>query len=147
MKDFCLSKDTITKLFETCMELAQEGKRYRVSIVEWRDKRTLTQNALQHSIYNTVSEYLIAKGRTDWIPKVAKYNLKHKFLGWHDVKFTDIITGEVTFKEELVSSSGLDKGDAHFYTTQIIEWAEGIGCEIRIPEKCDYRKIQMEQEK
>ena len=147
MKDFCLSKDTITKLFETCMELAQEGKRYRVTIVEWKDKRTLSMNALQHAIYGDISKYLIKNGRTDWTPKKVKFNLKSKFLGWYKQEIVDITTGEVTVKELLIETSGLDKGDSYHYTTQIIEWAEVIGCELRVQSECEYNKLKMEQEK
>lgn len=46
MDDFCLHETTKAQLWPVLKELVASGKRYRVSIVEWRDKRTLSQNAL-----------------------------------------------------------------------------------------------------
>jgi len=138
--DFCLHKTTFKSFFELCRELLKSGKRYRVKIVEWREKRSITQNALQHCIYETVSKFLISKGR-DWSAVKVKDNLKNKFLGWHDSEFTDVMTGEIIIKSVLVPTSGLDKGESYHYTTQIIEWSESIGCEIKIPAKCDYRDL------
>ncbi len=144
-EDFCLHKSTLNQFWQLCLELADSNKRYRVKIVEWRERRSITQNGLQHSIYGVVSKFLIAKGREDWTPEKVKDNLKNKFLGWHDSEFVDVVTGEVTIKSVLVPTSGLDKGESYHYTTQIIEWCESIGCEIRIPEKCDYRDLMKQQ--
>lgn len=110
-------------------------------------KRSLSQNALQHSIYGEISRYLISKGRTDWSADKVKLSLKSKFLGWDIEEVTDILTGEITSKEILRKSSDLDKGESYHYTTQIIEWAESIGCEIRIPVTSEYYRLREEQEK
>lgn len=142
MKDFLLTKDTLHVFFKMCAEIALEGGRYRVTIKKWREKRSLSQNALQHVIYSEVSKYLISRGRHDWDDKKVKENLKNKFLGWRDYEFVDIETGEVITKSVLTETSGLDKGESFNYTTQIIEWAESIGCEIKIPATCEYRSLQ-----
>ena len=121
------------------------GKVLRVQVSEWREKRSLSQNALQHVIYSDISKYLISKGRKDWTPEYTKKQLKNKFLGWVNEEYIDIETGERTIKSVLKPTAGLDKGDAYHYTTQIIEWAESIGCEIRIPAKCEYRELMERQ--
>jgi len=121
------------------------GKVIKVVICEWREKRSLSQNALQHVIYGDISKYLVANGRDKWTPEYTKKQLKNKFLGWIDEEYIDIETGECTIKSVLRGSSSLDKGEAYHYTTQIIEWAESIGCEIRIPAKCEYRDLQEQQ--
>jgi len=123
------------------------GKVYRVSVKEWREKRSLSQNSFQHVIYAELSKCLIGRNYPEWNEKKVKENLKNKFLGWIDKEFTDIVTGEVTIKSELVSTSGLDVGDAYHYTTQIIEWSESIGCHIKIPAKCEYRDLQEKQDR
>jgi len=140
-EDFCLSKDTLSKFWQLCCELSSTDKRYRVSIKEWRDKRSLSQNTLQHSIYGEVSKYLISRGRSDWDAVKVKENLKNKFLGWRDYEFVDLETGEVIIRSVLVETSKLDKGESFNYTTHIIEWAESIGCEIKIPATCEYRSL------
>ena len=132
-----------------CLKLISDavlmGKTLKVEIGEWREKRSLSQNALQHVIYGDVSKYLVSRGRDDWTPEKVKECLKSKYLGWVEHEFTDIETGEVTTRHVLKGTSKLDKGEAHHYTTQIIEWAESIGCEIRIPAKCEYRDIMEQQ--
>lgn len=139
--DFCLHKSTFKYFFEMCRELLKSDKKYRVKIVEWREKRSLSQNSLQHVIYGEVSKYLIGKGRTEWTPEKVKENLKNKFLGWQNNEFIDVETGEVINMSVLVPTSKLDKGESFNYTTQIIEWSESIGCEIKIPATCEYRSL------
>ena len=107
--------------------------------------RSLSQNALQHSIYGEISKYLISKGRSDCNAKWIKDMLKSKFLGWIEESFTDIVTGEKFTKEVMRKTSDLDSGEAYHYTTQIIDWAESIGCTIKIPANSVYMKLMDEQ--
>ena len=46
MKDFRLTASTLNDLAAEVGRLITTGKAYRVSIVEWRDKRSLSQNSL-----------------------------------------------------------------------------------------------------
>ena len=46
MDDFCLHETTKAQLWPVLKELVASGKRYRVSIKEWHDKRSVSQNAL-----------------------------------------------------------------------------------------------------
>lgn len=110
-------------------------------------KRTLDQNALQHCIYAEVSVYLVSKGRKDCNPKWVKRMLKNQFLGWTDEIFVNVLTGGKEVRQELRSTSKLDKGEAYQYTTQILDWACSIGCEIKIPAKCEYRDLMEIQSK
>ena len=107
--------------------------------------RSISQNALSHSIYSEVSKYLISKGRTDCSPDWIKKMLKNKLLGWDVETFTDILTGAKTQREVLRHTSQLTKGEMMDYLTQIIEWAESIGCEIRIPVNSEYMKLMESQ--
>ena len=145
MKDFCLTQSSIGQFIQLVYDLMKEPKKYRVNIVLWRDKRSISQNSLQHVIYNEISKYLISKGRIEWTEKKVKESLKSKFLGWEQREIIDVVTGEITVKEMLRESSKLDVGEAFHYTTQVIEWAESIGCEIKIPAKCEYREIMERQ--
>lgn len=133
-----------------CLKLISDaillGKTLKVEVSEWREKRSLSQNALQHVLYSDISKYLIANGRTEWTPEKVKESLKSKYLGWIDKEFTDVETGEVVTRSVLRPTSKLDKGEACHYTTQIIDWAESIGCEVRIPAKCEYREMMERQD-
>lgn len=53
-----------------------DGKCYRLQLKPWREKRSLSQNALSHMWYTEISEYLIKSGRTDATPEWVKRNLK-----------------------------------------------------------------------
>ena len=145
MKDFKLNCNTLKTLAAEIGRLVVTGKSYRVSVVEWRDKRSLSQNSLQHSVYTELSKYLISKGRKDWTPKKVKFEMKNNFLGWEQTECTNIHTGEITIKETLKCTSGLDKGESYHYTTQVLDFAQSIGCTIRIPAKCDYRELMEQQ--
>ena len=107
--------------------------------------RSISQNALSHSVYSEISRYLISKGRADCSSAWIKKMLKNKLLGWEVDSFTDIVTGEKTEREVLRHTSQLTKGEMMDYLTQIIEWAESIGCEIRIPVNSEYMKLMDSQ--
>lgn len=132
------------KLLDWCQEMLADGKPKKFRCTNTQ-RRSLDQNAFQHVIYTEISKYLISKGRTDWTPKYTKRNLKNKFLGWELEEYVDIETGEKTSREALRSTAALDKGDAYLFTTAILEWAESIGCEIKIPSDSEYMKQREEQ--
>ena len=142
MKEF---KITLSNAAHICSELISiarsSNKVYRVTVCEWRERRSLDQNAFQHVIYKEISDYLISKGRKGCSPGWVKRMLKNHFLGWEQVEFVCIKTGEVTKREQLKSTRLLDVGESMHYTTQILDWACSIGCEIKIPERCEYRKL------
>ncbi len=108
-------------------------------------KRSLSQNSFQHVCYQEISKYLVAKGRSEWTPEFVKKNLKNKMLGWKAETFIDVKTGERRDIWTLKSSSKLDKGEAMNYITEILDWAESIGCHIRIPEDSEYMKLMQSQ--
>lgn len=103
--------------------------------------RSLSQNALSHCIYSELSRYLIGKGRTDCNPGWVKQMLKYKFLGFEDVQYTDVVSGDVETVSQLRHTAELDRGEMLHYLTQIIEWSESIGCMIKIPVDSDYMKF------
>lgn len=147
MKDFKLTFSSLGYLIQEITKLLTENPThsFRITIKLWREKRSISQNALQHCIYDEVSKFLIKKGRKDWCKKTVKKNLKNKYLGWTVEEFTDIKTGEIIKKETLRHTSDLDIGESYDYTTNILDFACSIGCEIRIPEKSEYRRLQEQQ--
>lgn len=149
MTKYNITLDNIETVIQTLGEeidlILDSGKQVSVEVKPLVKTRSLSQNALQHVIYTDVSKYLVKRGRIDWTPLYTKKQLKNKFLGWVSEVYVDIKTGEKTVREVLKSTAGLDKGDAHQYTTQIIEWSESIGCEIKIPAKCEYRDLMNQQ--
>lgn len=145
MKNFKLTANSIGLFIQELWKL-DLTKAYRVTVISWREKRSLSQNAFQHVIYDDISKYLISKGRTDWCPKFTKKNMKNNFLGWELTEYTDVKTGEITVREELISTSGLDVGVAGDYITKLLDFAQTIGCTIKIPAVCDYRDYLNKQD-
>lgn len=139
------SVQQLVSLFGVIKEAVLNGNLISIQVKPYRKNRKLSQNALQHVIYNEISHYLVQKGRKDWSPDFVKKQLKNKFLGWVGSEFVDVITGEVIIKHELKATSELDTGESYHFTTQIIEWASSIGCYINIPEDCEYRDLQDQQ--
>jgi len=123
------------------LKLAIPAQGWRITYTPWREKRSLSQNSFMHVIYRDISNYLISKGRSEWTPGKVKLMLKNKYLGWTEVEFTDVVTGQVTTREVLKSSSALDVGAANHFITEIIEWAASIGIEIKVPAECEYRDV------
>tara|TARA_R110002020_G_scaffold248376_1_gene462364 strand:- start:3543 stop:3983 length:441 start_codon:yes stop_codon:yes gene_type:complete len=138
MRDFKLNANSIGYFIQELWKL-DLTKSWRITVVQWREKRSLSQNAFQHVIYKEISAYLIGKGRTEWTEKKTKFEMKNNFLGWEVTECTNVHTGEVTTKETLIETSGLDIGVSGDYTTKLLDFAQNIGCTIKIPAKCDYR--------
>ncbi|AUR86969.1 hypothetical protein NVP1091O_66 [Vibrio phage 1.091.O._10N.286.52.B12] len=122
----------------------QGGGTLKVKITN-SGKRSLSQNSFQHVCYQEISKYLVAKGRNEWTPEFVKKNLKNKMLGWKTEAFVDVRTGERRDIWTLKSSSKLDKGEAMNYITEILDWAESIGCHIKVPEDSEYMKLMQSQ--
>lgn len=142
-----LDKDHIQFIQAALFQAPDDGSMEVAIRQAKKRRRSLSQNALQHSIYAEISKYLKLKGeKYEYCSdKWVKAMLKNQFLGWELREFTDLVTGEVTTREELRETSKLDKGEACHYTTQILAWADSIGCQIKIPAKCEYRDVMDEQ--
>ena len=138
MKPFKLTANSIGLFIQELWKL-DLAKGWRVTIVQWREKRSNDQNSFQHAIYSEISKYLISKGRTDWDLEKTKFEMKNNFLGWEDVECVNVLTGEVTKKEVLKSTSGLDVGVACDYITKLLDFSQSFGCTIKIPADCEYR--------
>ncbi|MHA3264001.1 hypothetical protein ACX1HF_19570 [Yersinia pseudotuberculosis] len=145
MDDFCLHQSTFKQLGATLQILITSGKKYRVSICEWRDKRSLPQNALSHMWYGEISAYLIKSGRTDATPAWVKRNLKKTYLGCEEVEYTDFVTGEKVKTWEPRHTSSLDTGDMHFFLSQVEMWAAQFGLALTIPNGCEYSNLKQKQ--
>ena len=147
MKDFQLTLGSLGYFVKLVTELltSNQTKKFRVNIIGWKERRSLSLNAFQHAIYGDISKFLISHGRKEWTPKVTKKNMKNKFLGWVGDEFIDVVTGEVSVNRVLVSTADLDMGDSCDYTTKLLAWCVDMGIEIKIPSKCEYREIMERQ--
>ena len=127
-------------------EQLESGKPLRLMVKEWREKRSLSQNALSHMWYTEISEYLIASGRTEATPDWVKRNLKKTYLGSEEVTYTDFITGEKTTTWEPRHTADLDTGEMHIFLVKVEMWCAQFGLALTIPNGCEYQQLRDKQE-
>jgi len=146
LKQFLItSTDDLHKVSGYVFEQSESGKLPLKVEIKAARKRSLSQNAFSHVIYQEISKNLIQRGREDCSPEWIKQMLKNTFLGWHDVEIVNVVTGQRQVRSELRHTSKLDKGEMMNYLTQIIDWAESIGCQIKIPSDSEYMKLRNSQ--
>ena len=146
MDDLCLHETNIKSIVTTLSELAKSGKRYRLIIKIWKDKRTIDQNSLSHMWYDDLAKQANVRMKTNnYTMKSVKHDLKEMFLGYEDVEHTNLLTGEITVKQQLRKTSKLDIGEMHFYLQQIEVWASQNGFRLRIPSDSEYQKLKIQQ--
>ena len=81
MDDLCLHESNIKSIFTTLSELAKSGKRYRLIIKIWKDKRTIDQNSLSHMWYDDLAKQANARMKTNnYSMKSVKRDLKEMIL-------------------------------------------------------------------
>lgn len=64
MKDFCLHESTFKPFMSDIESLISTGKRFRVEIVEWRDKRSLPQNSTWRMWMDETAKVMAGRGVT-----------------------------------------------------------------------------------
>ncbi|WP_392564987.1 hypothetical protein RHO13_01845 [Orbus wheelerorum] len=148
MDDLCLHQSNIKTIIKVLMDLVLSGKRYRLVIKIWKDKRSIDQNSLSHMWYDDIAKQVNDKLKiSSFTLESVKKDLKEMFLGYEEVEHTNVITGKKTYTHELIKTSGLDKGDMHIYLKKIEVWAYQEGLRLRIPNECEYQKLKDEQVK
>lgn len=145
MQEFILHETNKKQLWSILKEILSTGKRWRIKISEYRAKRSIPQNSLSHMWYAEISEQLIATGRGYCTPEWVKRNMKKTFLGYHEVEYTNLLTGETETRSELRKTSELDTGDMHYFLQQVEEWCLSVGIELTTPADCEYRELQRRQ--
>lgn len=112
----------------------------------WREKRSLSQNALSHMWYSEISEYLISRGKSFATAAWVKDALKHTYLGYETKDLVDVVTGEITTIQSLRHTSDLDTGEMYIFLCKVEAWAVNIGCHLTIPQSCEFQQLRDKQE-
>lgn len=140
-----LHKTNFSAIGQQLQPLLESGECYRLILKPWKEKRSLSQNALSHMWYGEISEYLIKSGRTDATPEWVKRNLKKTYLGSQQVEYTDFVTGEKVSTWEPRHTSELDTGEMHFFLNQVELWCSQFGLALTIPFDSEYQKLKEKQ--
>lgn len=112
---------------------ANPNKKYRVNIVEWREKRSLSQNSM----------YWL------WCTEIAKqWDVTEDNEIVHEA-FKNYFCPEKVINEHLKikSTKKLDVGEMHHYLNRIEEFCINRGFKITIPEDSEYARLLQEQNK
>ncbi|WP_273761559.1 recombination protein NinB [Aeromonas hydrophila] len=136
-----LTSLNFTSVGKQISELLKIGD-MRITVKPWREKRSLSQNALLHLWMDEISDFLIRHGRIQATPEWVKDAMKHSFLGYIETERINVITGERITVSELKHTSSLDTGEMHYFLSHVEVWAVNINCRLTIPDNCEYRKLK-----
>ncbi|QHJ84886.1 MAG: hypothetical protein [Caudoviricetes sp.] len=140
MGEVCLHESNIKSIFKMLSELVLSGKRYRLVVKVWKDKRSVDQNSLNwmwcteiaNQANNVSDEQLSAED-------VHEY-YKKRFCPGKEKN----VLGEIV---RIRSTKLLDTGEMHFYLSQIEYDATTKGLNLTIPSNSEYKKLQERQVK
>ena len=140
------SKDDVHKKAKYLMEdmLAWDfSKPLTVKLEEYRNPRSLSQNAMSHIWYREIAKAMEKKGhKVDYENPAEAWKLwlKKRFLGVSTVNI-----GKHTL-EEIKRTSDLNSGEMAHYLDQVYHWAIDLGIILTIPKECEYAEIKTKQE-
>lgn len=110
----------------------------------YKNPRSISQNALMHIWFREIAEGLNRAGLTiDGDPYTmddAKLLMKWMHLGTED-----IVKGKLVIKDQLRSTSKLNKGEAQHFMDQILEWASAKNITLSNPAGNEYAKLKEAQ--
>jgi len=138
MKNFKLTANSIGLFIQELWKL-DLTKAYRVSVVGWRDKRSLSQNSLLWKWMTELSNQAHVNG--------VKFDAEiwgEFFKKWYcPEKSIEMPLGEpYTVK----STTKLDTGEMHHYLNQIQAWCMREGYTLTIPDDCEYKELLERQD-
>lgn len=124
----------------------QWGGTLRLRVEPWREKRTLSQNAMFHAWMRELSRFLIKHGRSNCSPEWCKDAMKFTFLGFEETTFTDVETGAQIVRETLRHTSKLKTGEMFHFMTKVQAWCLDIGCFLKVPVTSEFFELKTKQE-
>ena len=136
MQDFKLNFSSLGFLVSELTKLLRSGKTYRVSVKEWRESRSLSQNSLYWA--------WLAEIERQAPLKIDGSNVKGSEL-WHEVfkkyycPVKNITNGENVLPVK--STKILDVGEMTFYLNKIEGFCIDRGIGLTIPETSEYYKL------
>lgn len=139
MQEFILHESNKSQLWSILKEILITGKRWRIKISEYREKRSLSQNSLMWKWNTEIAEQLTATNVAQFSEEEVHEWLKDMYCPAKPVT----VLGMTRYVK---STKRLDIGEMHKYLTDIDQWAHQKGLRLTIPESCEYRELQRKQE-
>ncbi|EIY5012591.1 YbcN family protein [Klebsiella quasipneumoniae] len=139
MQDFILHETNKAQLWSLLKEILSTGKRWRIKISEYRERRSLPQNSLLWKWNSEIAEQLTAVSSDSFSDEEVHEWLKDMYCPAKPVT----ISGMTRYVK---STRRLDIGEMHKYLTDIDQWAHQKGLRLTIPDSCEYRELQRRQD-
>jgi hypothetical protein len=140
MKDFQLTFSSLGYFIQEVTKLLQsdQTKKFRVNIVGWKEKRSISQNCLYWRWLTEISKQALIDGK------------KFKPETWHEYfkkYYCPVTTIEMPAgpPSKIISTTKLDTGQMHHYLNKVEYWAQDKGFMLTIPEICEYRELMERQ--
>jgi hypothetical protein len=130
MKNFRLTANSIGLFIAELWKL-DLTKTYRVTIVQWRENRSNSQN----SLYWKWMAELAKQARVNGQEFFKKYYCPDKLI--------DMPLGEASLVK---STTELDTGEMHHYLNKIQAWCMSEGYALTIPENSEYQQLLDKQD-
>ncbi|UKH48610.1 hypothetical protein [Vibrio phage vB_ValP_FGH] len=141
MKDFKLTLNSLGLLVTELTKLLKStNKSYRVSVVEWREKRSLSQNALYWKWLTEIDQQNPLKVDGS---KIQGNELWHEVFKKYYCPTKNITNGGNTLPVK--STKMLDVGEMTFYLNRIEQWCIDRGIVLTIPETSEYYQLMQSQ--
>lgn len=138
MDDLCLHSSNIKAIFQKLLELVASGKRYRIIIKIWKDKRSIDQNSLNWMWCTEIAEQ--ANKYSEEV--ITAEDVHELYKGLFCPEKVKTVLG---VKVKVKSTKLLDTGEMHFYLNQIEYDAHSKGLTLTIPSNSEYKKLKDEQ--
>lgn len=138
MKNFRLTANSIGLFIAELWKL-DLTKAYRVTIVQWRENRSNSQNSLYWKWMAELSKQARVNGKEFsgevWAEFFKKYYCPDKLV--------DMPLGEASIVK---STTNLDAGEMHHYLNKIQAWCMSEGYALTIPENSEYQQLLDKQD-
>lgn len=138
MQEFILHETNKKQLWSILKEILSTGKRWRIKISEYRERRSLPQNSLLWKWNTEIAAQLTATGADRFSDEEVHEWLKDMYCPAKPVT----ISGMTRYVK---STRRLDIGEMQKYLTDIDQWAHQKGLRLTIPDVCEYRELQRRQ--
>ena len=141
VKDFKLTLGSLGWLVTELTKLLKDSKKsYRVTVTEWREKRSLSQNALYWKWLTEIDKQVPL--RVDG-SKIQGSELWHEVFKKYYCQVKNITNGENILP--IQSTKMLDVGEMTFYLNRIENWCIDRGVYLTIPESSEYYQLMQMQ--
>jgi len=141
LKDFKLTLASLGWLVTELTKLLKDsGKTYRVSVKEWRETRSLSQNALYWKWLTEVNSQSNLKVEGS---KINGSELWHEVFKKYFCPVKNVTNGEKDLP--IQSTKMLDVGEMCFYLNKIEYWCMDKGIKVTIPESSEYYQLMQSQ--